>query len=68
MYFVIVVVCVYDYSCFAFVGSGYRGIFVGDVMQDLFQNVRLSLVCDVLMVSIVQLFQFFGGYYPEWVL
>ena len=68
MYLIVVVVCVYDYSCFAFVGSGYHGIFVGDLMQDLFQNVRLSLVCDVLMVSIVQLFQFFGRYYPEQVL
>ena len=56
MYFVIIVVCVYDYSCFAFVDSGYHGIIVGDLMQDLFQNVRLSLVGDVLMVSIVQLF------------
>jgi len=68
VYLVIVVVCVYDYSCFAFVGSGYHGIIVGDLMQDLFQNVRLSLVCGVLMVSIVQLLKFFGGYYAEWVL
>jgi hypothetical protein len=32
VYVVVVVVCVYDYSCFAFVGSGDHGIIVGDLI------------------------------------
>ena len=32
VYLVTVVVCVYDYSCFALVSSGDHGIIVGDLL------------------------------------
>ena len=69
MHFFSVFFCVCDYDGFAFIGSGYHGVFLCKFSAYAFYDVCLSfLFPSFLVVRVEDLFEFFGCEYAEWIL
>jgi hypothetical protein len=48
-----VILCIYNYYGFPFVRTGNHGLSLCDFLPYLFEHLKLSLVCGIILVSVV---------------